>query len=213
METDQHRTTRRAGLAAAAAGVLLPGSVAAELVVGAQRPDGTVVRPLLFTVYLGIWFAGAALLVAALLGIRALHRSAPAHRGTPPRGWRVGTALASAGAALLGLFAVVMMVTALADGAPFEAAFLLFALGFLLLIVGQTMAGLAARRTGVLGRAWPLVVVSAAGALLALAAPADPFHDIGLVVFGAGWLAAGAVLASTGRPARPTHRPAGQASR
>jgi hypothetical protein len=148
--------------AAVAGGLLLAGSVAAELVHPVQAPDGAVLQSALFAGYLLLWIAGAALLVRAGAGLPT----------------RVGRGLAMAGALLLTAFAVVVLVTGLA-GRPLEASFVTFAVGLLLSAAGALTAGVAGRR--------PLLVVAGAGALVALMAPADPWHDLGLLAFCLAW--------------------------
>jgi hypothetical protein len=150
--------------AAVAGGLLLAGSVAAELIHPVQAPDGAVLQPALFAGYLLLWTAGAALLVRAAAGLPS----------------RVGRGLATAGAALLTAFGVVVLVTGLV-GRPLEASFVAFAVGLLLSAAGALTAGITGRR--------PLLVVAGAGALVALLAPADPWHDLGLLAFCLAWSA------------------------
>jgi hypothetical protein len=153
---------------AVAGGLLLAGSVAAELVHPVQASDGAVLEPVPFALYLLAWVAGAALLVRAAAGL--------------PR--RTARALAVIGAALLTVFGAVVLVTGLA-GRPLEASFLAFALGLLLAAAGALTGGIAARR--------PLLVVAGVGALVALLAPGDPWHDLGLLGFCLAWAADGAL--------------------
>ena len=163
---------------AVAGGLLLAGSVAAELVHPVQAPDGAVREPVLFAGYLLLWIAGAVRLVRAASGLPRSSRAA-----------RIGRVLAIAGAALLTAFAVVVLVTGLA-GRPLEASFVAFALGLLLSALGALTAGIAGRR--------PLLVVAGVGALVALLAPGDPWHDLGLLGFCIAWAADGAVRLRTG---------------
>ncbi len=163
----------RSAPAAVAAGLLLAGSVAAELVHPVQAPDGEVREPVLFAGYLLLWVAGAALLVVAAAGLARTSRAA-----------RAGRVLALAGALLLEAFALVVLVTGVA-GTPLEASFLAFALGLLLSAAGALTAGIAGRR--------PLLVAAGVGAVLALLAPGDPWHDLGLIGFCLAWAADGAV--------------------
>ncbi len=158
---------------AVAGGLLLAGSVAAELVHPVQASDGAVVEPVLFAGYLLAWIAGAALLVRAAAG---LPRSS--------RATRIGRVLALSGAVLLTAFAVVVLVTGLA-GRPLEASFLAFALGLLLSAAGALTTGIAARR--------PVLALAGVGALVALLAPGDPWHDLGLLAFCLAWAADGVV--------------------
>ena len=163
---------------AVAGGLLLAGSVAAELVHPVQASDGAVLEPVPFAGYLLLWTAGAALLVPAAA---ALSRTS--------RGARIGRVLAVAGAALLTAFGVVVLVTGLADR-PLEASFLAFALGLLLAAAGALTVGIAGRR--------PLLVVAGAGALVALLAPGDPWHDLGLITFCLAWAVDGVARLRSG---------------
>jgi hypothetical protein len=188
----------RTGLAAVAAGVLLSASVAAELVWTVQRPDGTLTNTPGFALYLAAWIAGVAALVVALLGLGGSRSAA----GPLPRGGRIGRGLALAGAVLLGVFGAVGLVTALVTGAPAEQSFLLFAVGLLLIVVAALPLGLGLRRAGGLGGWWLAVVVAGAGALVALGAAVDPWHDVGLFVCFGAWAALGLRLL---RPAGDRH--------
>jgi succinate-acetate transporter protein len=169
--------TIRPASAAVAAGVLLGGSVAAELVHPVQASDGAVVQPVLFAAYLLLWIAGAALLVIAAAGLPRTSRAT-----------RIGRVLAVAGAVLLTAFAVVVLATGLGSR-PLEASFLAFALGLLLSAAGALTAGIAGRR--------PLLVVAGVGALVAMLAPGDPWHDLGLLGFCLAWAADGVVRLRT----------------
>lgn len=187
---------RRTGLAATAAGALLFVSVAAELVWPAQQPDGSLTKPGLYFAYLTAWVVGAG---ALLLALRDVGNTPD---GSPPdlrRGGRIGRRLSLAGAALLLAFGVVSLASALATGAPAEASFLLFALGLLLTIVGQAMLALGLRRSRSLGGWWVALLVAAFGALVAVVAVADPWHDLGMFTFDAAWVALGAGLLARGR--------------
>ena len=182
---------RRTGLAATAAGALLFVSVAAELVWPVQRPDGSLTEPALFVAYVTAWVVGAGALLLALRDVGG------APDGSPPnlrRGGRIGRRLSLAGAALLLAFGAVALASALATGAPAEAAFLLFALGMLLTIVGQAMLAFGLRRSGALGGWWASLLVAALGALVAVVAVADPWHDLGMFAFDAAWVALGVRL-------------------
>jgi hypothetical protein len=193
-------TARRTGAAAAAAGVLLSASVAAELVWTVQRSDGTVTVLAGFALYLIMWTAGAVALVVAVLGLGGARSAA----GPLPRSGRIGRGIALAGAVLLVGFGVLGLVTALLAGAPAEWSFLLFAVGLLLMPIAAVPLALGLRRAGGLGGWWITVLVAGAGALVALGAAADPWHDLGLFVFFAAWLALGIRLVSRSR--RRHHR-------
>jgi hypothetical protein len=85
-------------------------------------------------------------------------------------------------------------------GAPAEESFLFFAVGLLLLGIGAVPLALGLRRSGP-GGGWIAVLVAAAGALVALGAAADPWHDLGLFVFFGAWIALGPRLRGLARAA------------
>ena len=182
--TQPTASDRRTGSAAVAAGALLSASVAAELAWPVQRPDGTVMNLAGFALYLTGWTAGAVALVVALLGLGSV-------LGPLPRAGRIGRGIAVAGAVLLVGFGLVGLVTALAVGAPAEWSFLLFAVGMLLFLVAAGPLALGLRRAGGLGGWWITVLVAGAGALVALGAAVDPWHDLGLFVFLGAWIVLG----------------------
>jgi len=101
------------------------------------------------------------------------------------------------------VFATVLFVGALATRETVEAAFVLFALGFLALIVGQALLGVGLRRGGLAGPGWVAPLAGVGAAVLAITTGADPYHDIGLFLFFGSWVAlGGAVLGRySGRPA------------
>jgi hypothetical protein len=77
--------------------------------------------------------------------------------------------------------------------------FLLFAMGFLALIVGAVMLGTAVRRAGVHTSAAVPLWFAAASAVAAIVVPVDPWHDVALFAFDASWIGIGAaVLRSSG---------------
>ena len=175
----------RTGAAAVAAGVFLFLGVGPELLWPVQRPDGSVTDMALFALYVTCWTIGAAALAVALLG---LDRVGP---GPLPRAGRIGRGLGLAGAVLLVAFGLVGLVTALLGGAPAEWSFLLFAVGLLLVIVGSVPLGLGLRRAGGPAVWWIAVLVAGAGGLAALGASADPWHDLGMFLYDAAWVAFG----------------------
>ena len=180
----EHSTTvdRRAGAAALTAGVLLFLSVAIELIWNVQRPDGSVFNMPVFLLFIGGFAVGTAALAVAIHGLPRDVRAS--------RGGRIGRVLSLAGAGLLTTFALVFMVTGLVTGTPLEAAFWLFLVGFLLLILGAVPLGLGLRRSEVVGAWWIGVVVAGAGALVAMLT-LSPWHELGLFMFDAGWAALG----------------------
>ena len=185
---------RRTGGAAVAGGLLLAVSVGAELVHHGQEPDGSLTNPTLFAVYLTVWTRGAATLFVAQLGLR---RTA----GLPAVG-RTGAVVSAAGTGLLLAFSLVVVASALATGAPLEAAFLAFALGLLLLAVGSVLLGLGLRRSGAVGGWWAALPVAGAGALVALLV--EQWHDGGMFVLFAGWVLLG--VGCVQRSRRPADR-------
>lgn len=177
---------RRTGVAAIAAGSLLFVSVFAEIAHPVQRQDGSVTQAGIFAAYIALWTLGAAALVAALRWLAQLVEL--------PRAARVGRRISLAGAVLLLAFGAVVAVTALESGSPWEPSFVLFGLGLLLTVIGQVTLGIGLRRREHLGPAAGLLVVAAAGALVAVLVFADPWHDLGLATFDAAWVALGARL-------------------
>jgi hypothetical protein len=191
--TDPEAVDRRTGAAALTAGGLMFVSVATELLWNVQQPDGSVSNLPGFVLFMGGFAAGTAALVLALHGLG---------RGSAvlSRAGRIGRAISLVGAALLTAFAVLFLGTGLATGSPLEAAFWLFLLGFLLLIVGSVPLGLGLRRSAVLGPWWAAVLVAGAGAVVAMVT-LSPWHELGLFTFDAAWAALGLRLRSAARRA------------
>lgn len=202
MRSGSSTIAKRSGLAAVLGATLSAGSVGAELVHGVEDGSSIVNLPL-FLAYVGTGGLGMALLVAALVGIRALHRAEGAEVG---RAGRVGFRLAIFGTSANVAFAAVYFVAALATGETAEAAFLLFALGFFALLAGQVLLGFGLRRGGLLGPGWAAPLAGVAAIVLAITTEADPYHDIGLFLFFGSWVALGvAVLARySGRSSVPS---------
>jgi hypothetical protein len=184
------RVSKGTGIAAIVAGLGYFAGQAGELVFGSPSKEVGV----LFVVLGGI---GLVALGAALWGLRGVL--------THPGRVRVGLRLALIGAVLLGLFAVQTVVQVVRTG-HVPAVFALFGLGMLLAIVGQLLFASGLRP--VVGVAWPLPIVGALGAVIALSTDVyltiGPWllpstHDIGLFVFEAAWVALGVALLA-GRP-------------
>lgn len=171
--------TRRAGIAAIAAGALYFAGQAGQLAFG------NALGPLWVT--LGV--VGIAALVVAVWSLGNL---------VSTRIGRIGWRISVAGVVLLGLFAVQLALTMALTG-DMPGNFVLFGLGFLLLFVGQLLVATGLRE--LLGRAWLLPLVGAAGILVAITLEADPIHDIGLFVFEGAWIALGIALLRTEREA------------
>ncbi len=187
--TDTLFLLRRTGAAATAAGVLMLVSVAAELLWNVQRPDGSVVDPVGFAAYLGVFTVGAAGLAVAVHGLRDV---------VPTGSGRTGRVLTTAGAALLATCTLLLLLTGLATGQPLEAAFLLFLLGFVLLVLGAVPLALGLRRSTAVGPWWTAVLVAGAGGLVAMTTQ-SPVHEVGLFTFDAAWAALGLGLLSLRR--------------
>ena len=134
-------------------------------------------------------------------GIRALHRAAEA---TLPRRGRVGAWMSLAGACCLAAFSVQTIASQISVGRSPEA-FWLFLFGFLFLIIGTGLLASGMRKAAVMKTYALWVAVACVGALVATFAAVDPFHDIGLFVFDAAWIALGTKLLTRERqPARTT---------
>lgn len=172
---------RRTGIAAVTAGAGFFAGQAGELVLGS--PSDLV--DLVFVLLVGIGFAGLAL---ALWDLRAVI--------VVPNSARVGLWMALAGAVVLLAF-VVQVVVVQARTGEMPQTFLLFALGFLLVLVGQVMFAPGLFRTD-LGRAWPLPIVATLGLTVGLGFDVDPVHDVGLFVFEGAWVAFGVLLLHSG---------------
>jgi hypothetical protein len=182
--------------AALATGPLLVLSSGLQLVTDVQRSDGEVLEPVLFTGLTALWTAGMLCLAVAVIGLSAGHQRAGLDLG---RRGRVGGRLVLAGAGLQVLFAVSGTVTALLDGAPAEAAFLLFALGFLALVVGGLLLGGRVRRARLVPGTGIALQAGALLALLAILVGVDPWHDIALFGYDLSWSVVGLVMLG-GRP-------------
>lgn len=134
-------------------------------------------------VFAALGIAGIVALGIAFWGLR------DTVSGTRPG--RIGIRLALAGFALLALFAIQVIVEQVRKG-EIPDNFILFALGFLLVTVGQLL--FARRLEPAIGRGWVLPLVAVAGLAVALTVTADPIHDIGLFLFEAAWIALGIAL-------------------
>jgi hypothetical protein len=162
---------KRTGIAAILAGVLIFAGQGGELVFGDDVPDG---------IYVSFVAAGFAALAVALWGVRELLV------GT--RVGRIGIRLALAGVAFLVLFAVHVVVELIRVG-DIPENFVLFLIGFLLILIGQLLFARDLRPE--LGRGWLLPILAVAGLVMALFLNSVGLHDIGLFVFEAAWVALG----------------------
>lgn len=177
---------KRTGRAAAAAGVLMVVGVEGEWLFDPQTDDGRVTNLPVLALLLLTATIGFALLLLAVLGLRALN---PMTRSA-----RIGAVLTVVGAGLIVLFGATGLVTALATGSPLEASFIAFLLGMLLLSVGPITWGLSLRRHSPAPGVWPMLVLSGAAAFAALALEADPWHDVALVTSYGAWTVLGLLL-------------------
>jgi hypothetical protein len=201
MKTMPWTRSLRDGWAGVAAGPLLILSSGIQLGVHVQEPDGTVVAPVLFTTLTALWALGMICVAVTVRAVAAQHAAADRPLA---RAGRIGVRSTIAGCGLQIAFAVAAGVTAALTGKPLEAVFLLFAVGFLALIVGAALLGTALRRSGVLRVARVPLWFGAAAALAAIVVPLDPWHDLALFAFDISWTGLGAVLL------RSTRRPVGQ---
>jgi len=161
--------------------------VQGEWLFNPQRDDGTVTNMPVFALLLVTATAGFALLLTAVMGLRA-------QTACPTRSARIGALMTVAGAGLLVIFGLAGLVTSLLRGAPLEASFIAFLLGMLLLWVGPVTWGLSLRRRPPTPGVWQLLLLSGLGAFGALAIEPDPWHDISLTVMFAAWSALGVLL-------------------
>ncbi len=166
----------RTGVAAIIAGALIFAGQGGELVFGS--PSGLV-----DAVFVALWILGLAALGIALWGLRELIA------GT--RLGRVGMRLALVGLGFLALFAVQVVVELIRTG-DIPENFILFALGFLLVLLGQLLFARDLRPT--IGAGWMLPIVGVIGLVVGLAVDIDPIHDIGLFVFEGAWIGLGVAL-------------------
>jgi len=107
------------------------------------------------------------------------------------RAGRVGRRLLLVGCAVQVLFTLVYGGSAVIDGEPAEASFLLFLLGFLATFVGGVVWGPALLRAGLPRLAGLGVLATAVLGLLAIAVGVDPFHDVFLLSSYAAWVLVG----------------------
>ena len=182
----------RTGVAAVLAGSLFFAGHVGELVFGSSGDDNE-------TVYVVLATAGIAALAVALWGLRPL--TSASKKG------RVGIRLALTGVGLLVLFCVQAVISVARTG-DVPDNFILFALGFLLLLIGHVLFAPALR--GALGRGSILPLVAAAGVIVAITTENSIPHDGGLIVFEGAWVALGIALVRwAGTPDAAGRRDAG----
>lgn len=182
-------SARRTGTWAVIGGLLLFGSVAAELVHPVQAADGTSREPLLHSLYLLAWVAGWMCVLAAIAGVRGLVRDT----GTDSRAAAVGAWLSIGGAAAFAVFGAGALAGVVA-GIYLEVAFMLFLVAFALLIPGQLLLAIGGRRLPGAGPVALLIGLAAAGLIVAVSTDTDPFHDLGFFLFDAAWMVLGVGL-------------------
>jgi hypothetical protein len=180
------RSASRTGVTAIIAGAMYFAGQGGQLVFGDDVPDG---------VYVTCGALGFVALSVALWGLRELM--------TTRRG-RWGMRLALIGVAFLGLFAGHVFVELVRSG-EIRDNFILFAIGFLLVLVGQLLFARDLRPA--LGWAWLLPVVAVVGLVWALFLDAVGLHDIGLFVFEGAWIALGVAVLRAGRQRGPEAAP------
>ena len=164
----------RTGLAAILAGALYFVGQGGQLVFGDTVPDA---------VYVSFFAGGFVAQAVALWGLRELLA------GT--RAGRIGMRLALLGVAFLGLFAVHVFVELIRTGEIPEN-FVLFLIGFLLILVDQLLFARDLRTA--LGRGWVFPIVAVVGLVMALFLDSVGLHDIGLFVFEGAWIGLGLAL-------------------
>jgi hypothetical protein len=164
---------QRTGVAAILAGALLFAGQGGELVFDDTAGD----------LWLTLGIGGFVALPVAIWGLRELV-------GATPMG-RIGIRMALAGAAFLCLFAVQLAVEEIRTG-DLPDNFILFLIGFLLILVGQLLFARDLRAA--VGRAWILPIVAVVGLVMALFLNAVGLHDIGLFVFEGAWVGLGIAL-------------------
>ena len=177
----------RTGRAAAAAGVLMTAGVEGEWLLNPQRDDGTITHTPEFALLIVVSTIGFALLSVAVWGLRreTARRTRPA---------RVGATLSLFGAGMLVVFGALVLVTGVVSGSPLEASFLAFALGLLLLSIGQFVWGLSLRRQPPAPGVRQMLLVAGAMAFATIAIPLDPWHDVSLVATFLAWSVIGVLL-------------------
>ncbi len=167
------------GAAAISAGVLFfLSNLFGEFLLPAEE-NGEITNLGLFLVYVAAWGFGALALMYALRGLHSLYRG----RGDLTRAGSIAFRVAAAGATVQAVFAAVYFATAAATGDAADAAFFLFALGFLLLIGGSLGAGISMIRSAVQPRTAGLLLVLTAAAAIATVTIPEPIHDVALFLF------------------------------
>jgi hypothetical protein len=179
----------RTGVASILAGVFYFIGQGGELVFGDSIPGG---------VYVSFGAAGFVALAVALWGLRELIAGS--------RMGRIGIRLALIGVGFLLLFGVQLFVELVRTG-DIPDNFILFAIGFLLILIGQLLFARDLRPA--LGQGWVFPIVAVAGLVMALFLDAFGLHDIGLFVFEGAWVGLGIAVLRAGRQDVPRAATAG----
>jgi hypothetical protein len=166
----------RTGPAAILVGLLFFAGQGGELVFGSPSELVDAV----FIVLVALAFVA---LAVALWGLRAFV--------SDTRLGRIGIRTALVGVGFLVLFGV-QLVVELVRTSDIPDNFVLFLIGFLLILVGQVLFARDLRSE--LGRAWLFPIVAVAGLVMALFLNSVGLHDIGLFVFEGAWIALGIAL-------------------
>lgn len=180
-------TASRTGVAAILAGALYFVGQAGQLLFGDDIPDA---------VYVAFGASGFVALALALWGLREL---------VATRLGKWGMRLALTGVGFLLLFGVQLVVELIRTG-EIPANFILFAIGFLLILLGQLLFARDLRPA--LGWAWVFPIVAAAGLVMAVFLNAVRLHDVGLFVFEGAWVGLGVALLRADQRRAPETRPA-----
>jgi hypothetical protein len=178
---------QRTGVAAILAGALYFAGQGGELVF--NETAGAL--------WLALGIGGFLALAVAIWGLREFVGAT--------RAGRVGIRLAVAGVVFLCLFAVQLAVEEVRTG-DLPDNFILFAIGFLLILVGQLLFARDLRP--VIRRAWVFPIVAVVGLAMALFMNAIGLHDVGLFVFEGAWVGLGVALVRSTEPA-PSAVPVG----
>jgi hypothetical protein len=175
---------RRTGVAAILAGALYFAGQAGELIFASDSGVAGIT-------WVGLGIGGFIALGVALWGLRRLIE------GTRPG--RIGMRVALAGFGFLVLFSIQLVIELVRTG-DIPNNFLLFAIGLLLVLVGQLLFAHDLRAR--LGRAWLLPIVGVVGLVAALTGGEHPIHDVGLFVFEGAWVALGVATLRADRGVR-----------
>jgi hypothetical protein len=174
---------RRTGIAAILAGALIFAGQGGELAFGSPSD-------LVDAVFVVLWGGGVVALGLAFGGFHTLLRGS--------RAGQIGAWFGIAGSAVLAAFAVQTMIEVARTGEVPEE-FVLFALGFLLLLLAHITVLSSLRRLQP-GSAWVFLLLALAGGVVATVVDIDPtgripsVHDMALFVFEGAWIALGLVL-------------------